>query len=449
MVVARQEKLQALRDDLAPGERPSPIVPRTFAEVYTMCEALAKADLAPKHLRGKAMDMTLVVMTGLEVGLPPMASLRLYTTWDGVPRLMAEGVRALILQSPAIEYFEVATCDDTHATWVGKRRGRPEKSVTWTIERAKKAGLMSKDTWQKYTQDLLNARASMQLGRILAPDVVAGMVSREEANDGDFIEAAFVDQPKFEQPKFKVAVDPAVEPRIALVTSTTPASGTSAAPPAERPTTAPAASASSGRSTSSRKSTAPTGSEASSSATSKLDAAVKAVEEKAERPTPAASASTPSPRAATGSTSTPSSADSSQADPLQAAREAVEQRDRWGQPIADPSSGVGTSVTQSSGEPASETPSAASMPPPEDFGAEPQVPIVAVLADTAVAKIVEFEQWLETCANQREMAAGFPRWRDWAREMSDKHKDERFRTTGELAIRMKDSWARRKAQVPA
>lgn len=447
MISTRQEKLQALRDDLAPGERPAPIVPRTFAEVYTMCEALAKADLAPKHLRGKAMDMTLVVMTGLEVGLPPMASLRLYTTWDGVPRLMAEGVRALVLQSPAIEYFEVATCDDTHATWVGKRRGRPEKSVTWTVERAKKAGLLAKDTWQKYTQDLLNARASMQLSRLIAPDVVAGMVSREEAMDGDFIEASFVEQPKYTAPPPQPGV-PFDSSRLVAADGGPIEKGKLVAVPPP----APAASASSGRSTNSRKNSAPTGSSEGSSATSKLDAAVKAVEEKRPDPTPASTTlsaaeqkSTPSSTPSSGQSSTPSSA----ADPFQAAREAVEHRDRWGQPIPDPTSGGGTSVPQSSGEPASETPSAASTPPAEDFGAEAALPAPVQPADEAVATVMAFEAWLQTCASQREMAAGFPKWRDWAREMSDKHKDERFRTTGELAIRMKDSWGRRKAQVPA
>lgn len=480
---SRTEKLQALRDDLAPGERPAPIVPRTFAEVYTMCEALAKADLAPKHLRGKAMDMTLVVMTGLEVGLPPMASLRLYTTWDGVPRLMAEGVRALVLQSPAIEYFEVATCDDTHATWVGKRRGRPEKSVTWTVERAKKAGLLGKENWSKYQQDMLNARASMQLSRLIAPDVVAGMVSREEANDGDFIEASLVEQPKFTAPPSGVPFDAS---RVVAIDGGPIEKGKLVA----TPPTAPAASASGGRSTTSRRNSAPTGSSEGSSTTSKLDAAVKAVEDKRADPTPAASTSSTSPAAssfpspsaqasnfsvsASSVTDQTPTTSSSTADHVHAARIADEMtRDRWGQPIGGPASG--DSGFESVIPRGTETPSAASTPPagseadehgytrarrlPEaetpapagqwfasDFGADPSA---APMTDTAVAKIVEFEQWLATCANQREMAAGFPKWRDWAREMSDKHKDERFRTTGELAIRMKDSWGRRKAQVPA
>ncbi len=126
----------------------------------------------------------------------------------------------------------------------------------------------------------------------------------------------------------------------------------------------------------------------------------------------------------------------------------IELRDKWGQPIAvvAPTSGGGASVPQSYAEPASETPSAGSTPPAQDFGAEADVPHPP--QDEAVDKINQFEQWLQTCANQREMAKGFPTWAAWSREMA-KNGDQRFTTAGELAIRMKESWARRKAQVPA
>ena len=186
----RQERLQAVRDDMAPGARPAAIVPRNFVEAQQMCQALAVADLIPKAFRNKPADMLLVVMTGSELGIPPMASMRLFTTWDGVPRLMAEGVRAVLISHPEIEYFEPSTSDEKHATWIGKRRGRPEKSVTWTMERAKRAGLDRKENWTKYQEAMLHARASMDLGRMLAPDIVAGMRSLEEAQDGDFVETS-------------------------------------------------------------------------------------------------------------------------------------------------------------------------------------------------------------------------------------------------------------------
>jgi hypothetical protein len=451
----RQQKLLAVRDEMAPGERPAAIVPHTFAETIVMCEALARAELAPKHLRGKPTDMALVIMTGAEVGLPPMASLRLYTTWDGVPRLMAEGVRAVILQSPAIEYFEMATCSDTEATWIGKRRGRPEKSVTWTIERAKRAGLLDKPVWKAYQQDMLNARASMQLGRILAPDVVAGMVALEEARDGDFIEAQAVEvRPTFAAPPSPPPGVPVgavlnaqaeqIGQRIGAAAVTT--TGASEKPkagrlpkdkPAERPTTpanAPTPSPQPSGSTSpagtgSTSEAAPGG----SSPTSKLDAAIQKVEEKIAsgvRGGPTAPADEPphGPNA-----------------------------DRWGQPIGPTSAGSDSSESRSSSESAqtstSETVSGAGSTEGDSldrasFGPDEDPVDSAPAADPVAAKLEEYKAFLAGCKTQREMQSGFPQWRVWTVDMS-KAGDARFLKDGELTKLITKLWGERKAELPA
>lgn len=444
----RQEYLQRVRDEMAPGEKPAAIVPHTFAELVTMCQALATADLAPKALRGKATDMALVIMTGAEVGLPPMASLRLYTTWDGVPRLMAEGVRAIILQSPAIEYFEMATCSDIEATWIGKRRGRPEKSVTWTIERAKKAMLLEKENWRKYPQDMLNARASMQLGRLIAPDVTAGMVALEEARDGDFVDAQATERPVFVAPQAPVGTftsgprvgepvgAPPGVPRVEVVPPAEQTRRGPGRPPKERPTT-PASSS------------APSGSlDASSSPVSSGSAS-----------TPAASPSAPANAPENGTSSSSK---------LDAAIRAVEDKipetvDRWGQAVGPTSSG-GSSQSEEPNYAGSAAPSTASTdaheaadPQREDttdgFGgaddppdSEPAAPQV----DAALERIKgEFAAFLQGCKSQREMSAGFPAWRSWAGEQY-KAGDQRFKDkTGELQKLMGEMWARRKAEVPA
>lgn len=466
ILTPRQEHLQRVRDEMAPGEKPAAIVPHTFAEVITMCQALAAADLAPKALRGKATDMALVIMTGAEVGLPPMASLRLYTTWDGVPRLMAEGVRAIILQSPAIEYFEMATCDDNHATWIGKRRGRPEKSVTWTIDRAKRAGLLSKDVWQKYQQDMLNARASMQLGRIIAPDVVAGMVALEEARDGDFLDAQAVEsKPVFVAPPPPQGPPPGVP--VHAVGHAGPV-GTSV-PMQSVPLVSSGGVA---------------GSNSGGASTTVTTAATPAEQQKrgpgrpprdrsAERPTTPASAQAPSPQpsastspAANGSTSAAAPADSSPT------------TDKWGQPVADPTSSGGssepaaststaaTTSTSASSETASTASTGLSRPdtghvfapmgaPADDgFGGEdPEDSQPAPTGDPGLQLLAEFQAFIGKCKSQTEMQNGRPPYAQRSAALF-KSGDQRFaaatggKPAGELALRMSQLWAERKAQLP-
>lgn len=407
-----------MRDAMEPGAQPSAIVPRTFAEVMTMCQALAAANLAPKNLRGNATDMALVVMTGAEVGLPPMASLRLYTTWDGVPRLMAEGVRAIILQSPAVEYFEMSTCSDTEATWIGKRRGRPEKSVTWTIERAKKAQLLGKENWTKYPQDMLNARASMQLGRIIAPDVVAGMVSREEAMDGDFIEAQFTDvkAPVFVAPPAPQGPPPGVPsmtpqgriidlrpPEVAAVT----VAGTGT-PEKRGPGRPPNAS--------------------------------KAAE---VRPTSPAIASTPSPKPS-ASTSPPATGSTSAAAPEASSPPARETVNEDGDIVSVEVAVGPTPPADASPVPAGSVAAAAD----EGFGDDP--PDAAPPADDVAAKMAEFRAWVAGCKTKRELSDGMRPWHNFVKQMaSEPNYDVRFNKGGELAEEMSGIFSKRKAEVPA
>lgn len=404
LTISRGEKLQTLRDDMAPGAIPGAIVPRTFAEAQAMCMALAAADLVPRAYRNKPVDMLLVVMTGLEVGLPPMASLRLYTTWDGVARLMAEGIRAVVLRHPDIEYFEPLSSSETSATWVGKRRGRPEKSATWTVERAKRADLLGKENWRKYQEDMLNARASMQLGRMIAPDIIAGMVSREEAMDGDFIDAQFTENKpaQFVAPPPAQAAPQGPPPGVPAVdpprrgpgrppkADPTPPQQSSAGPAASAPsstTSAPSSSAS----------TAPDPSIARGEPVNKLDAAVAAVEQKmAERADPAP------PSSNTGPTRSGESVAAS---------------------TAQTTSGVAAGA--------------------DDFGSDDPVDTAPPSKD----KLADFFAWLAECKTQRDLQAGLHKWKAWSEEQGKV--DDSFKKSGENTKRMSEAYGRRKGEVPA
>lgn len=429
----RQEQLQRVRDNMAPGEKPAAIVPHTFAELIVMCDALAKADLAPKALRGKATDMALVIMTGAEVGIPPMAALRLYTTWDGVPRLMAEGMRAIILAHPECEWFRRVRGSDKEVVWSTKRRGQPEQTCTWTIERAKQAELLNKETWRKYPESMLDARCSMQLARLEWPDVVAGMLSKEEAMDGDFIEVQgtepkFVAPPPPQGPPPGVAIPPsshavgdAVIARTAQAVTVTD-TGTKPTEPRRGP----------GR---------PPGSK------------------NAERPTVPATASAQSPGSSgspSASASPPPTAGPSVPPPATAASPSPETNSAGS---ADPTSSAGSpssSTTETATSAPSATDSAASAPSDDGFGGEdpedsqPAPPT----GDPGLALIAEFQKFLADCKSQQEMQAGSAPFRQRSAALF-RDGDQRFaapaagKPAGELAGRMTTLWAERKSQVPA
>lgn len=460
----RQQKLQAVRDDLAPGAKPQAIIPRNFVEAQQMCQALAGSSLVPKAFRSATgpLDMLLVVMTGSELGLPPMAALRLFTTWDGVPRLMAEGVRAIMLMSPDIEYFEMATCDDKHATWIGKRRGRPEKSITWTMERAKRAELTSKENWRKYQESMLNARASMDLGRILAPDIIAGMRSLEEAQDGDFVETTAVERPTFvAPPEFQRSVVMDAKdvihngPGTMATIRQGPPPGVPAVDPPKRgpgrpPKDKPVEAAAVERPTSASP-VAPKDSPPSSVSTSTL------TDPGGSGPTRDTGSSSPARpdlgEPAGGSATkfidaieTARAADVARS--AEAARIADLARvDRFGQNIGAPtqpdSSSAPTPSTES-GTGSSVANGSASGPADDAFGEDPE----DAPPTPEKNRLADFFGELAKCLNQRDVVACGNKWRSWSKQQAMAG-DTTFGRDGENSAAMSKAYAARKSELPA
>lgn len=103
---------------------------------------------------------------------------------------MAMGSAMLIgiVQKHALcEYFECVDANDREATWVGKRLGRPERALTFTIEQAHRAGYTATrngdGSWQKDPETMLYWRCGTRAARRWWPDVVAGVYSVEEMSD--------------------------------------------------------------------------------------------------------------------------------------------------------------------------------------------------------------------------------------------------------------------------
>lgn len=114
-----------------------------------------------------------------------MASLRAFHVIDGKPTLAADTIRAIVIRSGAAEYFRCTERTATQATFVTKRRGEPEMSLTFTIAEAKTAwpkgeSEWGKSGWGKNPADMLVARAGAKLARLVYPDVVHGVYAKEE-----------------------------------------------------------------------------------------------------------------------------------------------------------------------------------------------------------------------------------------------------------------------------
>lgn len=148
---------------------------------------IAKSDVLPKGLQGKPANVYLALMAARDIaGLSEFTATQKLYVIDGKFAMYAELQRALVMAHEKCEYMILLSNDGQEATWETKRAGYP-KPVQWnyTLEDAKQAGLLSKDNWRKHTKDMLNARASAALCRLVYPDILMGLsYSVEELRDG-------------------------------------------------------------------------------------------------------------------------------------------------------------------------------------------------------------------------------------------------------------------------
>jgi hypothetical protein len=160
-----------------------------------LARQIALTDFVPKALREKngreftpeqaTAAVTACILFGAEIGIGPMQSLSKIHIVEGRPAPSAELARSLLLSAGHDMWVEEATT--TRVTVAGKRANSDHvQKVTWTMDDAKKAGLAGKQNWAKYPRQMLAARATAELARLVAPDALGGIsVFAEEIGDDE------------------------------------------------------------------------------------------------------------------------------------------------------------------------------------------------------------------------------------------------------------------------
>ncbi|MFG3702409.1 hypothetical protein ACLMMQ_29915 [Bacillus mobilis] len=157
---------------------------RVADAAYGIATKLCGTSFAPQAYRGKAEEATAAILAGAELGFGPMASLRAFDSIQGTPAPKAITLRAVV-QSRGHD-LEVRESDTTHCVVEGRRNGSDRwQRLEWTIERAEKAGYVSKNPkWKTDPQAMLVARATAEMARWLDSAAIMGMpYSAEELHD--------------------------------------------------------------------------------------------------------------------------------------------------------------------------------------------------------------------------------------------------------------------------
>jgi hypothetical protein len=162
---------------------------------------ISRTEFVPKALYGKPAAITACILTGREMGLGPMLSLKVIHMVEGRPTLSAEYKRAR-----ALEAGHEITYDETSVTRCvvrGRRRGSQEWTpVTWSMDDARRAKLDGRPNYRLHPRRQLEARATGELCDLLFADCTYGLATLEAVQDGDYeIEAPEADTPAAPEPK--------------------------------------------------------------------------------------------------------------------------------------------------------------------------------------------------------------------------------------------------------
>src|SRR5690606_29554644 len=144
---------------------------------------LCNSELVPKAFRGKPQDLFICWSWGYQVGMSPEQAMQCIAVINGKPCMWGDEMLALCMaHKDFVDIIEEPMLKD-HAiigyTCTVKRRNRADKVNIFTLDMAKKAGLLAKGgVWNQYPDRMLKLRARGFSLRDAFPDALKGIKSR-------------------------------------------------------------------------------------------------------------------------------------------------------------------------------------------------------------------------------------------------------------------------------
>jgi hypothetical protein len=140
-----------------------------------------EAGIIPREMN--AAQAQAIILAGREIGLEPLQSLRTMAFINGRLTMSVQLQLALARQRAGVRVQQLTETDDSCTVTLARDGERI--TCTYTLADARRAGLERSHGWQKYPRQMLRWRAIGDALRIIAPDVVMGLLSPEEAETID------------------------------------------------------------------------------------------------------------------------------------------------------------------------------------------------------------------------------------------------------------------------
>ena len=189
-------------NQLTAGNHATGIVPSTFDDVQRVAKTLVAAGLGAYSKKANETEKiaitTAQIMTGLELGVPPMQAMSNIAIINGRPQVWGELAVALILAKGFGFDSGVEGKGDARVGWAEVTRpDGTKRRRTFSVEQAKQAGLWdtratvpdrwnggkpkpNDSPWFRYQDDMLAWKATARVLKISASDVMKGVTLRED-----------------------------------------------------------------------------------------------------------------------------------------------------------------------------------------------------------------------------------------------------------------------------
>jgi len=151
-----------------------------WGTITQMAEVLVPSGMLPAHIKTPAAAAA-IILKGRELGIPPMQALSGIAVIQGKPVAGSELMLAILYRDHGDNCLWFTETTETACRVSYARRNWTERrEYVFTIDDAKRAGLLTNATWTKYPAAMLRARAISAVARMAFPDSIGGMYSPDE-----------------------------------------------------------------------------------------------------------------------------------------------------------------------------------------------------------------------------------------------------------------------------
>lgn len=152
----------------------------TLTDMGNMAKAFAQSGFFGYKNSSEAFTLMCLAQAN---GLHPAKAAERYHIIQGRPAMKADAMLAAFQEAGGKVRWVKRTEKECTLHLSHPQGG--ELDVTWSIDRATKAGLTGKSTWKQYPTQMLSARCVSEGVRALYPACLCGMYTPEEVSDFD------------------------------------------------------------------------------------------------------------------------------------------------------------------------------------------------------------------------------------------------------------------------